>query len=68
MMPIVEMLKEIRSALMERIKIKIDLMVNSHDVLCPRIRKRVEKLKWDSRLCVLKPAVNEKFQVKMGEE
>ena len=68
MMPIVDMLKDMQSALMERMKIKRDMMVNSHDALCPRIRSKVEILKWESRFCVAKPAVNDKFQVKNGDE
>ena len=68
MMPIVEMLEDIKTTLIEKMKIKNDLMVNNVDLLCPKIRKRVEQLKWDSRMCVPKPAVNDKFQVKIGQE
>ena len=43
-MPIIQMLEEIRTALMERMKIKTDSMTNSFDVLCPKVRKKVKKI------------------------
>ncbi|XP_048229493.1 uncharacterized protein LOC125369992 [Ricinus communis] len=65
---IIDMLEEIRCALIEMIKIKSDIMKNSVDVLCPRIRKKIEKLKWETKFCIPKPALNDKFQVKVFDE
>lgn len=37
------------------------------DVLCPRIRKKVEKLRYNSRHCVTIPALDGKFEVSLDE-
>ena len=43
-------------------------MESREDDIFPRIRKKIESLKWDSRLCVPIPAKNEKFQVKSRDD
>ena len=39
------MLEDIKTYLMERMFKKLTLMSDSDDVLCPRVRKKLEKLK-----------------------
>ena len=60
-MPIIQMLEEIRTAFMERMKNKSNLMANSTDEICPRVRQKIEKMKWESRLCVSKAVLGDKF-------
>ena len=43
--PLLVMLEDIRTYLMERMFKKLALMSDSNDVLCLRVRKKLEKLK-----------------------
>ena len=52
---------------MERMFKKLALMSDSDDVLCPRVRKKLEKLKVKSSNCHCKPATSNKFQVFDGD-
>ncbi|XP_015583704.1 uncharacterized protein LOC107262429 [Ricinus communis] len=38
------------------------------DSITPRIRTKLEEIKYNSRLCTCKPAVGGKFQVNIGED
>ena len=38
------------------------------DTICPRIRSKLEEVKYNSRLCLVKPAVGDKFQVALGTD
>ena len=61
--PLLIMLEKIITNLMEKMFKKLALMSNSNDVLCPRVRKKFEKLKVKSSNCHCKPATSNKFQV-----
>ena len=62
------MLEDIRTYLMERIFKKLALMSDSDDILCPRVRKKLEKLKVKSSNCHYKPATSNQFQVFDGDD
>ncbi|XP_031375322.1 uncharacterized protein LOC116189751 [Punica granatum] len=62
--PIIDMLEDIRTAIMQRMAEKRDLFVCSTDALCPRIRLIVEENKERSRSCLPTHAGDWKFQVK----
>ncbi|CAL1380860.1 unnamed protein product [Linum trigynum] len=64
---IIDMLEGIRLYMMDRFVIRYNLLMNSPDMLCPRIRKRVEKEKEFSRLCIARKTLADKCEVKMGE-
>ncbi|XP_048141419.1 uncharacterized protein LOC115737020 [Rhodamnia argentea] len=67
-MPIVDMLEAIRTTLMVRMYEKSQLMVDSRDELCPRIRGKVEEAKMKSRCCVAKPCIGGKFEVEVDND
>ncbi|CAL1384354.1 unnamed protein product [Linum trigynum] len=60
------MLEGIRGYVMVRVVVKYKMLLDSTDVLCPRIRKRVEKEKALARLCTARQNLNDKCEVKMG--
>ncbi|KAL1545789.1 hypothetical protein AAHA92_22473 [Salvia divinorum] len=57
----------IRTSLMERQYKKLQEVNNRTDVLCPKIRKKVEKLTYKSRHCVTVPALGGHFEVSLHE-
>ncbi|CAL1386098.1 unnamed protein product [Linum trigynum] len=61
------MLEGIRCYMMDRFVIKYNMLMDSPDMLCPRIRKRVEKVKELARLCIARQTLADKCEVKMGE-
>ncbi|WOL19198.1 hypothetical protein Cni_G27995 [Canna indica] len=61
--PIVDMLEEIRSMLMQRMFVKKDIMLTCTDEICPNIRKKLEKFKEDNRYCMVTPSENMKFEI-----
>ncbi|XP_048132104.1 uncharacterized protein LOC115725945 [Rhodamnia argentea] len=67
-MPIVDMLEAIRTTLMVRMYEKSQLMVDSRDELCPRIRGKVEEAKMKSGCCVAKPCIGGKFEVEVDDD
>jgi len=67
-MPLIWMLEDIKTSLIERMHNKVNMMLKYDDVVCPRIMKKIEKLKLDSRWCTPIPALNNKFQVRVGED
>ena len=60
------MLEDIRESLMSRMHKKLTEISSVTDKLYPRIRTKLESIKYNSRLCTVKPAVGEKFQVAIG--
>ncbi|CAL1379636.1 unnamed protein product [Linum trigynum] len=60
------MLEGIRCYMMDRFVIKYNMLMDSPDMLCPRIRKRVEKVKELARLCIARQTLADKCEVKMG--
>ncbi|XVE70366.1 hypothetical protein DITRI_Ditri10aG0066900 [Diplodiscus trichospermus] len=67
-MPIINMVKEIRTCLMERMYQKNEMMKRCEDVICPKARQKLEKTKYGSRFCVVKPTRSNKFQVAVNED
>ncbi|CAL1389040.1 unnamed protein product [Linum trigynum] len=61
------MLEGIRLYMMDRIVIKYNILIDTPNMLCPRIRKRVEKEKEVARLCVARQTLDAKCEVKMGD-
>ncbi|XP_073112172.1 uncharacterized protein [Elaeis guineensis] len=62
---IIDMLKDIRVVLMERMFAKKQMMVNSDDNICPRIKKKLEKAKLRSMVCTPRPNRELKFEVRV---
>ncbi|CAL1371582.1 unnamed protein product [Linum trigynum] len=56
------MLEGIRGYVMDRVVVKYKMLLDSTDVLCPRIRKRVEKEKALARLCTARQTLNDKCE------
>ncbi|XP_025014646.1 uncharacterized protein LOC112536233 [Ricinus communis] len=67
-MAIIDMLEEIRCALMERMHCKLMHASGLTDSIIPRIRTNLEETKYNSRSCTCKPNVGGKFQVNIGED
>ncbi|CAH9111593.1 unnamed protein product [Cuscuta epithymum] len=61
--PLINMLEDIRCYVMERIYKKMHLMQNSSDLICPRIRKILDKNIEASSRCVCIPSAIGHFQV-----
>ncbi|XP_078430718.1 uncharacterized protein LOC144702543 [Wolffia australiana] len=61
--PIIDMLEEVRGAIMQRVAKKRELFSNRTDTLCPRIREVVEENKKKSRRCTLRHAGKYQFEV-----
>ncbi|XP_048227260.1 uncharacterized protein LOC107261060 [Ricinus communis] len=66
--PIIDMLEGIRAALIERQHNKLMGMSGITNSICPRIRAKLETNKYNSRLCISKPPVGDKFQVAVGDD
>ena len=66
--PLLLMLEDIRKYLMKRMFKKLALMSDSNEVLCSRVRKKLEKLKVKASKCHCKPATSNKFQVSNGDD
>ncbi|CAL1387920.1 unnamed protein product [Linum trigynum] len=64
---IIDMLEGIRLYMMDRFVIKYNILMDTPDMLCPRIRKRVEKVKEFARLCIARQTLADRCEVKMGE-
>ncbi|KAH6797713.1 hypothetical protein C2S52_022267 [Perilla frutescens var. hirtella] len=64
---VVDMLQDIRCALMERQYKKLTAVSSLNDRICPNIRAKLEKLKYESRLGITHPAVGGIFEVKLHE-
>lgn len=60
---IIHMLVDIRSALRERQYVKLEMIKKVNDKICPNIRKKVEKLKHGSRLCIASLGIDGTFEV-----
>ncbi|CAL1400583.1 unnamed protein product [Linum trigynum] len=65
-MRIIDMLEGIRGYVMDRVVVKYEMMLNCTDMLCPRIRKRIEKEKEVARLCTARQTLHDKCEVKIG--
>ena len=61
--PIIDMLEDIRIAVMQRIVEKRELFSDTIDELCPRIRKVLEDNKFKSRTCTPTHAGDHRFEV-----
>lgn len=60
---VIHMLEDIRLALMKRRYIKLTTISSSTNRICPTIRTAIEKLKYESRLCITYPNVGGIFEV-----
>ena len=60
--PIIDMLEDIRIAVMQRIVEKRELFSDTIDELCPRIRKVLEDNKFKSRTCTPTHAGDHRFE------
>ncbi|XP_057793599.1 uncharacterized protein LOC131010195 [Salvia miltiorrhiza] len=65
---LIHMLEEIRTSLMERQYRKLEEVRGNNDLLCPSIRKKLDKLNMDSRFCITHPALGGKFEVDLNED
>ncbi|XP_073102928.1 uncharacterized protein [Elaeis guineensis] len=65
---IIDMLKDIRVALMERMFVKKQMMLNSDDNICLRIRKKLEEAKVGSKACTPRLNGELKFEVRLIDE
>ena len=63
-MPIIEMLEYIRTAVMHRIVKKRNKIAGSSDELCPKIRKRLDKIILSSRKCTPRTSDDYKYEVR----
>ncbi|XP_030468735.2 uncharacterized protein LOC115687352 [Syzygium oleosum] len=66
--PILEMLEGIRIKLMKRMLERSQLMVDQTDPICPRIRMELEKTKLESRNCIARAAMGNKFEVELDDD
>ena len=66
--PFIDMLEYIRENLMERMEKHVQIMKMVKDTLCPRIRKKLEGIRNNTRQCIVNPTVGEFFQVAMFKE
>ena len=62
-----DMLEYIRENLMERIEKQVRLM-KVKDKICPIIRKKLERIRKNTRHYIMKPTMREKFQVSIFNE
>ena len=65
---IIDMLEDIRVAVMQRFVEKKELFSNTTDEVCPRIRKVLEDNKLQSRKCSVKHSGNYRFEVSEAEQ
>ena len=65
---IIDMLEDIRVAWMERMFDKKQMMVNSNDNICSKIRKKLEDAKVGSRVCTSRPNGELKFKVRLLDD
>ncbi|XP_057779015.1 uncharacterized protein LOC130997639 [Salvia miltiorrhiza] len=65
---LIHMLEEIRTSLMDRQYRKLEEVRGNNDLLCPSIRKKLDKLNMDSRFCITHPALGGKFEVDLNED
>lgn len=61
---IIHMLEDIREALRERQYVKVEMIKKVNDKICPNIRKKLEKLKHESRFCQASLGIDGSFEVK----
>ena len=66
--PLLVMLEDIKTYLMERMFKKLALMSDSDNILCPRVMKKLEKLKVKSLNRHYKSATSNKFHVYDGDD
>ncbi|GJT11325.1 hypothetical protein Tco_0858367 [Tanacetum coccineum] len=66
--PIISMLEEIRVYLMQRIVAMNQKAVNLNDIICPAIRKELEKLKKYQRYWQVVPCGQQLFEVRKADE
>ncbi|XP_057809035.1 uncharacterized protein LOC131023510 [Salvia miltiorrhiza] len=62
---IIHMCEEIRTSIMSRQVKKLELVKDSVEGICPNVRKKLEKLRFESRNCITFPAVGCKFEVQL---
>ncbi|XP_048133712.1 uncharacterized protein LOC115725873 [Rhodamnia argentea] len=63
--PILKMLEEIRTMLMDRMAKRSQLMMDRIDPICPRIRMKLEKTKLESKCCTARAAMGNNFEVQV---
>ena len=66
--PLIDMLEYIRENLMERTEKQVRIITMVKDTICPRIRKKLEGIRNNTRHCIANPTVGEFFQVAMFRE
>ncbi|KAH6775180.1 hypothetical protein C2S52_012741 [Perilla frutescens var. hirtella] len=66
--PLIQMLEDIRNALMTRMYKKFAHANRVSDKICPSVRVKLEKNKLESRYCIAYPALDDKFEVHSHED
>ena len=66
--PLIDMLEYIKENLIEEVEKQARIMKRVKDTICPRIRKKFEGIRNNTRHCIVKPVVGEIFQVAMFRE
>lgn len=61
---LIHMIEDIRAALRERQYVKLEMIKKVTDKICPNIRKKIEKLKQQSRFCMASLGIDGSFEVK----
>ncbi|KAH6767625.1 hypothetical protein C2S52_018608 [Perilla frutescens var. hirtella] len=64
---VIDILQDIRCALMKRHFKMFRAVASVNDTLCPKIRTKIENVKYDSREGITHPSVGDKFKVKLNE-
>ncbi|XP_048133052.1 uncharacterized protein LOC115750990 [Rhodamnia argentea] len=62
------MLEGVRIKLMEWMVEKSQLMADQTDLICPRIRMKLDKTKLESRYCIPRAATRSKFEVEVDDD
>lgn len=67
---VVDMLEEMRTTLMERLYRKsVEMEIaGSSSTVCPKVRKKIEAMIYESRNCTTIPAIGGKFEVSHFED
>ncbi|KAH6767656.1 hypothetical protein C2S52_018639 [Perilla frutescens var. hirtella] len=66
--PLIHMLNDIRTQLMNRQYTKVAAIAGVTDRICPTIRARIEKLKYESRHGITIPALHNKYEVHLHDD
>ncbi|KAH6798456.1 hypothetical protein C2S51_034940 [Perilla frutescens var. frutescens] len=65
---LIDMLQDIGRQLMKRQYVKFTAIGGFTDKVCPNIRAKIEQLKYEIRLCIVTPALNDKYEIQSGDD